>query len=302
MSLRFASFLLLATLAACRRGGTGAAAARAADSTPPSREIPAPPPEREANDVGGLMLFLAQLPVSSFTFADFRGQVLDPGIPGCPTVTSTQDRDQDGIPDEATYTFSPGPCTTVAGGYRTVETGTVTIRDPGAGYGYMVEFKDFRRVQQPAAGGTPLTITLNGSHTLRGTGKRPVLAVNTVTVYQGAPRVFNPHLTDSTSTVRLRTTYSYITDTGDPLVPNRQLVDGLFTVAGRVRLQAGARDYTLTVKTLKPFRYSPYCIGGPSPFPGGELSATAVGMRGVKGFRLAYPVDCRDAMEFEVLR
>jgi hypothetical protein len=81
-----------------------------------------------------------------------------------PTVTGNVDANRNGIPDDATYTFTAQNCRTVDAGTTFTATGTVHAQDLGGIYAYRVSFGTFR-VTGSKADSTAI-IGLDGSEQL----------------------------------------------------------------------------------------------------------------------------------------
>ncbi|HQR19173.1 MAG TPA: hypothetical protein PK948_12445, partial [Gemmatimonadales bacterium] len=90
---------------------------------------------------------------------------------GCPAASSLTDTDNDGVPDDATWTYTAELCTeTDIEGNSTVITGSVGLSDPGLTAGYDLDMNSLTASWYENGATTPAArLAMDGQWALRGT-------------------------------------------------------------------------------------------------------------------------------------
>ena len=233
----------------------GAAAASTADLALAAIQ-PAVP-----NFAGGFPLFFAngRSIAGGLTFSP-------PGvIPDCPAASDQTDTDGDGVPDNATWTFSAANCTeTDIEGNSRVVIGTVVVSDPGLTAGYDLHLNDLTGSYYQNGETAPLLqLVLDGDWALRGTSESLLL-----------DQAYDFALTVQDERVTLANDLGVTFDaTGGPIAWGAPLPDGTLTIAGDWLVASSRERYQLVLATLQPLVYDDACGG----FVGGVLQATGNG-------------------------
>lgn len=213
---------------------------------------------------------------------DSAGTAALPGafvaLAGCPAVSSTADGDGDGIPNDATYTFSNPPCgvSGPAGGDWAV-TGQLRAQDPNGANNtaFNLTYTDLAWSFTDSAGGRTYTATRNGTRTRLGSSNAASLAVD-LTIERDRPN-------RATATVTVLTTVSFTAATPGSLQVDEPLPDGSLTVAGSLRWERSTEDWSLAVATPVPLVYDADCTTTPYRIKTGQvtLTGTVAGQPGV---------------------
>jgi hypothetical protein len=186
-------------------------------------------------------------------------------IPDCPAASDQTDTDGDGVPDNATWTFSAANCTeTDIEGNSNVVIGTVVISDPGLTAGYDLHLNDLTGSYYQNGETAPLLqLAMDGDWALRGTSESLLL-----------DQAYDFALTVQDERVTLANDLAVAFDaTGGPIAWGASLPDGTLTIAGDWLVASSRERYHLTLATLEPLVYDDACGG----FVGGVLQATGDG-------------------------
>ena len=198
---------------------------------------------------------------SGFPLFFSRGRALGGGInfappdslSNCPAASSMTDTDQDGVPDNTTWTFSAADCTrTDVEGNRSVVTGTVVITDPGLTAGYDLHLNDLTAQYYQNGALTPiLQLILDGDWALRGTSDALSLDQN-----------YNFVLTVNGERASLANDLVVtFTSAGDPIAAGAPLPDGTIDINGAWRVSSSRENHVLELTTITPLVYDDACGG-----------------------------------------
>jgi hypothetical protein len=187
-------------------------------------------------------------------------------LPNCPAASNLTDTDSDGVPDNATWTFSAADCTqTDIEGNRSVVTGSVMVSDPGLTAGYNLSLNQLTGAYYQSGAATPLLeLAMNGTWTLRGTSDALSLNQN----YNFALTVQNEQ---AILTNDLGVTFTAAN--GTAISWGVPLPDGTLAIQGEWQVDASQESHHLVLYTLQPLVYDDACGG----FTGGALQATGEG-------------------------
>lgn len=191
---------------------------------------------------------------------------LGTGGSGCGIPSSTTDTDGDGVPDDATFTFTAPPCrfTGIRGSTLDV-VGQLRLQDPtpaAAGFGYQATITALRFTLTADDSDDPAyTVTRNGFRTLSGSiaGLEMVTDLQVVRTFTGQP----DGAIDQQWTV--------VFDPETPLQINQPLPSGTLDVSGTLGWSRGTESLDLTVTTPAPLHYDGACTGTPQRIDGGEM-------------------------------
>ena len=272
----------------------GVLAAACTDSTGPNSQ---PLTRAEAQVIASEVADEAAGVASTLTFGDLSSPSLFPspatgpdvapthfpGRPNCPTVTPNPlaDSDGDGVPDDATLTYTLPECRFTGPDGGTVElTGTVRITDPSTtAAGHRAAFTDFQRKFIRPDGNYFLS-KLNG---VRQVLRSPTgfSAIDQTT----AEHESSEHPAGS-KTVR-DWTVEFVPDPGSTIQLREHLPSGNLTISGSVTRTSGEVTHSFTVATLTPLHFDATCTGHPK-FTSGELRLTRTGPRGTVTIRIVF--------------
>ena len=246
-----AASVLAAALTAC------------SDSTDPDAD---PLPDNAGTAVG----LTVRDNVESSLDAFFPPRLLQPYSTGaasdpCVTPTSSVDADGDGVPDDASYTFTAPPCRyTGVRGFTLDVVGQLRIVDPApetAGFGANLTLTGLRFSLSGDDPDKNYSVTRNGTIALTGTTAGLELATDLqlVRTFTGLPDAAAEHVWivgfDPESTLQI----------------NQPLPSGSVTVSGNVGWTRGSESFDLTITTTSPLHYSASCAATGQRFDDGEL-------------------------------
>lgn len=184
---------------------------------------------------------------------------------GCPAASDLTDTDGDGVPDDATWTFTAEACTeTDSAGNRSVVTGSVGLSDPGLTAGYDLDLNSLTAAYFESGAVTPTVLLgLDGQWSLRGTSDALSLAQH-----------YNFDLTVPAHAAELTNSLDVVfsADAGD-IAWGVPLPDGTLTIDGTWGARVDDRSHALRLHTILPLVYDDACGG----FVGGVLEASGDG-------------------------
>jgi hypothetical protein len=194
--------------------------------------------------------------------APLGSQTVEP----CATPSDPTDGDGDGIPDQATYTFTAPPCRFAdVRGTSLDLVGQLQITDPApqsAGFGYGATLVSLRSTFTGTDPDHSYSVTRNGTRTLGGS----IAGLQLVTDLQ-LLRTF-PGLSDAA--VDQQWTVAFAPEAS--LRINQPLPAGMLDLSGSLSWNRGAESFALTITTPTPLHFDPACEG-PQRFDAGELQA-----------------------------
>lgn len=220
-----------------------------------------------ATDIGEMARDEVEASLDAFTIPTMVAP-LGTGGAGCGSPNSTTDTDGDGVPDDATITFTAPPCrfTGVRGATLDV-VGQVRIQDPApsvAGFGYEATVTALRFTLTGDDSNDPsYSVTRNGFRTLTGStaGLDLTADLQVVRTFTGQP--------DGAIDQQWTVTF----DPESPLQINQPLPSGVLDVSGSLAWTRGAESLDLTVTTPTPLHYDADCSDTPQRLDEGELRA-----------------------------
>ncbi|MGH7647084.1 MAG: hypothetical protein ACREND_03125 [Gemmatimonadaceae bacterium] len=171
--------------------------------------------------------------------------------PNCPTVTPAvpADADGDGVPDQATYTFTAANCTDTQDGL--VATGTLSIVDPTPNTASL----DYAAtVDTLSATFSTAKLEIGGNVAVGETPGQITLQVNdTLSVTETSPQQITDGLAESVSA-----TYTF--PAGQTLlVENDPVPAGTLSLTGNLTYNVGAQTYSFTAATTTDLAIDPNC-------------------------------------------
>ncbi len=247
----FAAGVLAAVLVAC------------SDSTDPDDD---PLPDNAATAVG----LTVRDNVESSLDAFFPARLLQPFSTGpandpCVTPSSSAETDGDGVPDDATYTFTAPPCRyTDVRGFTLDVVGQLRIVDPAPedpGFGADISLTALRFSLSAEDTDKNYSVIRNGTITLTGdpTGLELATDLQLQRSFTGLPDASAEHV------------WTVGFDPENTLQINQPLPNGSLTVAGTVSWSRGNESFDLTITTATPLHYDASCDASGQRFDDGEL-------------------------------
>jgi hypothetical protein len=184
---------------------------------------------------------------------------------GCPDVSSTADADGDGVPNDATYTFTHPPCAISGflGGTLTLG-GSVRIQDPSGGISTALNatLAGLAWVYTDPSGTRSYSTTRTGTLTRTGSTSAALITVDLTTSRLRPHRA--PALLETAVSIGFNAT------TPGTLLIGSPLPAGAIAVDGTLRWVRSTEDYTVSVGTVTALQYDPACAS-PRRFTAGEV-------------------------------
>ncbi len=223
---------------------------------------------------------------SSFTATDFTATATGGGIffsrgglsvrrpaggpaltlqPPCGVPSDPTDSDQDGVPDDATYTFLAADCS--GPGYEV--TGSIRIQDVQAAVGYIATYANFKTTFF-GQGNEFVSLEFDGSHGVSGSVSLAALAEDltvTLSANQGGQNF--------SGTVSNDWSLSFDAS-NDDLAMDSPLPDGSFDINGSFDYNISGTRAGFDITTVSPLVFDSSC-GLDWPFSTGEVRAHLVG-------------------------
>ncbi len=184
---------------------------------------------------------------------------------GCPAASNLTDADGDGVPDDATWTYTADICTeTDIEGNSTVITGSVGLSDPGLTAGYNLDMNSLTASYYESGATTPAArLAMDGQWALRGTSDALSLDQH-----------YNFALTVGSHSAVLANTLDVSFDAlAGNIAWGVPLPDGALSIDGAWQVDADNQSHHLVLYTLTPLVYDDACGG----FVGGALQAAGEG-------------------------
>lgn len=226
--------------------------------------------------VGGGFFGTPALAMARWAAPSIQGGYL---LAPCPTVDDLTDSDGDGVPDNATFTFTQADCTNGS----LYAAGTIHIIDPSpTAVGYTGTFGNFL-IHFTGQGTDFAQIKLNGSHSVLGTATAATLSENLTTTLDGASsgQTLQGSLTNNWS-------IQFDVAQGQNIVMDDILPSGDFTAQGTFVYDINGERFSMSIQTVVPLAYDSSCNGEIHPFTAGELRAHLGGPNGQVYVRVTY--------------
>ncbi len=236
------------------------------DSTDPDDD---PLPDNAATAVGLTVRDNVEASLDAF----YPARLLQPLTTGaaqdpCATASAPADTDGDGVPDDATYTFTAPPCRYPdVRGFTLDVVGQLRLVDPApetAGFGAVVDFTNFRFTLTADNADRNYSVTRNGRVTLTGSpaGLELSSEMQILRTFTGLSDAAVEHVW----------TVDFEPET--TLQINQPLPSGAVTVAGTVNWSRGDENFELTLTTVTPLHYNAACDDTGQRFDEGELAVS----------------------------
>ena len=195
---------------------------------------------------------------------------------GCPAVDNLTDTDGDGIPDDATFTFTNPPCgfTGWRGGSVGL-TGQVEVVDPSPNaFDFTATLTDLAfSYTAPGNLGT-YTASRNGTRSRTGSAGGASVSEDIITVRQ------RPNFADAT--LHKVGTVTFTPDQGFTLALRQPLPSGNFSLNGTLTWNRGQEDFTFVFTTPTALHYNSTCTNTPQRIDSGELDVAGT-VNGIPG-------------------
>ncbi len=199
--------------------------------------------------------------------------MLPSGPPGCLSVSSVDDSDADGVPDDADFVFAASECTfTFDDGYGTTA-GRVRVVDPGTGvFGFSATLNGLAyTIAVDGSGDSPAETrvrSLTGQRTVGGSPGRATLTQNVQLTYTVTNRP------SATASETWQAAFNPAQGASVAFGLGARLPDGGTTITGPMTWTQSGNTVTLALTTTTPIWFDPACE---SPFPSaGEVHAQVV--------------------------
>jgi hypothetical protein len=236
------------------------------DSTDPDDD---PLPDNAATAVGLTVRDNVEASLDAF----YPARLLQPLTTGaaqqpCATASVPVDTDGDGVPDDATYTFTAPPCRySDVRGFTLDVVGQLRVVDPvpeSAGFGAVVDFTNFRFTLTTDDADRNYSVTRNGRVTLTGspTGLELSSEMQILRTFSGLSDAAVEHV------------WTMSFDPETTLQINQPLPSGVLTIAGTVNWTRGNETFELTLTTVTPLHYNAACEDTGQRFDEGELAVS----------------------------
>jgi hypothetical protein len=234
------------------------------DSTDPDDD---PLPDNAATAVGLTVRDNVEAGLDAF----FPARLLQPLSTGtasdpCVTASAPGDTDGDGVPDDASYTFTAPPCRyTDVRGFTLDVIGQLRVADPApetAGFGAVLDFTNLRFELTAENSDLNYSVTRNGRMTLTGNAAGLQLASELQVL-----RTFT-----GLSDAAVEHAWVIGFDPETTLQINQPLPSGSVTVAGTVNWSRDSESFDLTLTTVTPLHYNAACDDTGQRFDDGELA------------------------------
>ena len=187
----------------------------------------------------------------------------------CAEVSDSEDSDDDGAPDAATFTFALPACSFTGFRGGTLEiTGTIVLSDPtpqAPDFAYQATLTDLAWRFTTPNQLRSYSAVRNGTRVLTGNAAGLSLS-NNVTVERTYP-VRDP------STVSHNLLLTFTPAAGESLTPGEPLPDGTFTKSGTFTWSRDGRSRTFVVTTVAPLEWDASCTTD-RKIVAGEIHAT----------------------------
>jgi hypothetical protein len=281
--MRSCRYLLVLSVLAIGLGACG-------DSTDPDDD---PLPDNAATAVGLTVRDNVEASLDAF----FPARLLQPLTTGeaadpCVTASTPADTDGDGVPDDATYTFTSPPCRyTDVRGFTLDVVGQLRVVDPApetAGFGAVMDLTNLRFSLTTEENDRNYSVTRNGRMTLAGstTGLELTSELQVLRTFTGLSDAAVEHV------------WTASFDPETTLQINQPLPNGAVTVAGSVNWSRGDENFTLILTTVAPLHYNASCSDTGQRFDDGELAVSGTFGETPGAVRIVWR-DCGDDPDIE---
>jgi hypothetical protein len=220
------------------------------------------------SDFGGVSLAASRLvaPAPGLSLSNFA-------LDGCPSFSPDPpiDTDQDGVPDNALFTFDPQFCTTTDQNGTSVVTGSVRVSDPASvAIGFDLDINTLQLTFTSATGSGDFGISMDGTRSLRGSASLITLDEDfSLGVSAGG----------QSASVMAGHSVSFTAESGSSIVFDGPLPNGSLNLSGNFQAVAPDAFFNLVLSTPEPLIYDSSCgFGG--DVVAGVLRAAASSQQG----------------------
>lgn len=255
--------------------------------------------EQNAATVAGLSLGLVEtsldgLNINAFNFSDFGGVSLAAGrlvvsapglslssfaLDGCPSFLPDPpiDTDQDGVPDNALFTFDPQFCTTTDQNGTSVVTGSVRVSDPASvAVGYDLDINDLQLTFTSATNSGDFGLSMDGTRSLRGSSTLITLDEDfSLGVTAGG----------QSASVMAGHSVTFTAESGSNIVFDSPLPNGTISLSGSFQAVAPDAFFNLVLSTPVPLSFDASC-GFDGDVVAGVIRAAASSGQGAAAVQL----------------
>jgi len=228
------------------------------------------PPTNRFTELANSLEDAAESEIATLTIGTPGAPLSFPAIAGCPSVSNTADADGDGIPDDATFSYTNPPCS-VSGffGGTLVVTGAVRVQDSSQATdtAYALTVTNLTWQFTDTAGVLSYTAVRNGKRSRAGNNDAVTLAV-TDTVKRTRPQI------TAIATIAKDLVWTFVADNPGDIEVGQPLPDGTVTVAGSWHWKRSTEDWNLTLATPIPLVYDATCTTTAQRFTAGRVTMT----------------------------
>lgn len=175
-------------------------------------------------------------------------------VPNCPAASNLTDTDGDGVPDNATWTFTAADCTqTDIEGNSSVVTGSIVLSDPGLTAGYDLHLSNLTGQYFQNGDASPtLQLSMNGNWSLRGTSDAIAADQN----YTFVLTVQNQRVSLANDLA-----VAFNVANGSQISWGVPLPNGTISIDGAWRVSSSRETHSLALVTSTPLSYDETCGG-----------------------------------------
>lgn len=272
---------------------TVAAAACSSNKTGPSAQLD----DATAQSIGAAMTSEVSLITSSFSVNGLSNPVLltpkmaaAMGAPPmrasgpCPVASSTTDTDGDGVPDDATYTFTGLPDCGYSDSTGSAEiTGSVRIMDPSTTQvGYNGTFTNLQLAL--SGSGYSFSEKLNGTQNILGSATNVSLSHHLTTDLVATG---NGNGQDVNGSISENWNVDFAAGQGGSIALDQDLPSGTFNLNGSFAYNVNGQSFSFSLATQSALLFDASCFAS-QQFTAGELRATVSNGSGNGYIRIVY--------------
>lgn len=187
-----------------------------------------------------------------------RTMALPNGPPGCLSLSSTDDADTDGVPDDADFVYSETGCSFAIDNGTGTTSGTVHVTDPGNAFGFTSSLGGLSTIFNLNNGASVENLSMSGQRQVTGSPTELTLAQNV----QYTLNITGRPVASGSET--WQAVFTPVQGSQVSFGLGMQLPDGGVVVTGPLVYTQNGTTATLSLSTPTPIRWDPACG---SPFP-----------------------------------
>lgn len=197
-----------------------------------------------------------------------RAMMLPNAPPECLAVSSLDDADTDGVPDDADFVYSATGCSFSIGNGTGTTSGTVHVSDLGNAFGFQSTLTNVATIYTLDGGASVENLAVTGQRQVTGSPTEVTLTQNVQFTLSITTRA------TATGTETWQAVFTPVQGSEVAFGLGMQLPDGGVVVTGPLTFTQNGTTATLSLSTPTPIRWNSTCG---SPFPtSGEVHAQVV--------------------------